>query len=115
MLKKGEEVEGVTQEDALPALEQASEEIAGEISRSIEYYQSTGYMEEIHEVVLSGGGAMIPGFSDLLAQSVGLEVTHSDPFRNINIPSKFDVTYIEEMGPIATVAMGLAIRQLGDR
>ena len=30
-------------------LEQASEEIVGEISRSIEYYQSTGYMEEIHE------------------------------------------------------------------
>lgn len=115
MLKKGEAVDGASPEDAKPVLEQASEEIVAEISRSIEYYQSTGYMEEIHEVVLSGGGALIPGFSEILAQSVGLEVTLSDPFRNIVIPAKFDVTYLEEMGPIATVAMGLAIRKLGDR
>jgi type IV pilus assembly protein PilM len=114
-LKKGEDVDGATPADATMALEQASEEIVGEIARSIEYYQSSGYMEEIHEVVLSGGGSMIPGFSELLAQSIGLEVILSDPFKNIQIPAKFDVTYIEEMGPIATVAMGLAMRRLGDR
>ena len=115
MLKMGEAVDGAGPEDAAPVLEQASDEIVGEIARSIEYYQSTGYMEEIHEIVLSGGGALIPGFSEMLAQSVGLEVRLAEPFRNINIPGKFDVTFLEEMGPIATVALGLAIRRQGDR
>lgn len=114
-LKLGEAVDGAGPEDAAPILEQASDEIVSEIARSIEYYQSTGYMEEIHEVVLSGGGALVKGFADMLAQSVGLEVRLSEPFRNIHIPGKFDVTFLEEIGPIATVAVGLAIRRLGDR
>ncbi|MFC1769686.1 pilus assembly protein PilM [Nitrospirota bacterium] len=88
---------------------------AAERSGSIEYYQSTGYMEEIQEVVLSGGGAIIEGFPELLADTVGLEVRLAEPFKNIHIPGKFDITTIEELGAIATVAVGLAIRRIGDR
>ena len=115
MLKKGEPVEGVNPEEAAGVIAQASEELVSEIARSIEYYQSTGYMEEIHEVVLSGGGALIEGFADMLAQSVGLEVRLADPFKNINVPGKFDITYLDEVGPVAAVAVGLAFRSVGDR
>jgi type IV pilus assembly protein PilM len=37
------------------------------------------------------------------------------PFKNIKIPKKFDVTYIEEVSPMAAVAVGLALRRPGDR
>jgi len=115
MLKKGEPVEGVSPDEAEGVLAQASEELVSEIARSIEYYQSTGYMEEIHAVVLSGGGSLIAGFADMLAQSVGLEVQLAEPFKSINVPGKFDITYLEEVGPVAAVAVGLAIRRIGDR
>ena len=86
-----------------------------EISRSLDLYRSTAYMDEIHDVVLSGGGSLVKGFANQLSETVGLEVSLIDPFRNIKLPGRFDRTYFEEIGPIASVAMGLAMRRIGDR
>jgi type IV pilus assembly protein PilM len=109
-LKKGEPVENVSPQDALSVIDLASEEIIGEINRSLEYFH-----EEINEVILSGGCALIKDFPNLLADKIGIEVRVMEPFKNIKIPKKFDVTYIEELGPIAAVAAGLALRRPGDR
>ena len=114
-LKQGQAVEGATPEQADQFLAEANAEIADEISRSLDLYRSTSYMEEIHEVVLSGGGALVNGFAQQLSEAVGLEVSLADPFRNIRLPGKFDRTYIEEIGPIASVAVGLAMRRVTDR
>ncbi len=109
-LKKGEPVENVSPEDALSVIELASEEIIGEVNRSIEYFN-----EDINEVVLSGGCALIKDFPKLLAEKIGIEVKVMNPFKNIKIPKRFDITYIEEIVPLAVVAAGLALRQPGDR
>ncbi len=109
-LKKGEPVENVSPEDALSVMELASEEIIGEVNRSIEYFN-----EDIHEVILSGGCALIKDFPKLLAEKIGIEVKVMNPFKNIKIPKRFDITYIEEVVPLAAVAAGLALRQPGDR
>ncbi len=113
-LKKGEAVEGATPEQAEAYLTTISAELVDEISSSLELYRSTSY-EEIHEVVLSGGGALVRGFSQQLSEVIGLEVSLADPFRNLKLPGRFDRTFIEEVGPIAAVAVGLAMRRLGDR
>jgi type IV pilus assembly protein PilM len=109
-LKKGEPVENVSPEDALSVIELASEEIIGEVNHSIEYFN-----EDINEVVLSGGCALIKDFPKLLAEKIGIEVKVMNPFKNIKIPKRFDITYIEELVPLAAVAAGLALRQPGDR
>jgi type IV pilus assembly protein PilM len=114
-LKRGEAVEGAGPDDAETFLMTANAEIAEEISRSLDLYRSTSYMEEIHEVVLSGGGALVKGFPQQLSESVGLEVSLANPFRNIKLPGRFDRSFIEDMGSIASVAVGLAMRRMGDR
>jgi type IV pilus assembly protein PilM len=114
-LKMGEAVENVSDEEADAVLVAASDELIGEISRSLDYFRSTAFQEEIHEVVLSGGGALIKGFPALLTERAGLEVKLAEPFKNINIPGKFDPAYIEDMSCMAGVAVGLALRRAGDR
>jgi type IV pilus assembly protein PilM len=109
-LKRGEAVENVSPQDAFSVMELASEEIIGEVNRSLEYFH-----EEVNEVILSGGCAMVKDFPRLLAEKIGVETKVMQPFKNIRIPKKFDVTYIEEMSPMAAVAAGLALRRLGDR
>lgn len=109
-LKRGEPVENVSPEDAFSVMELASEEIIGEVNRSLEYFH-----EDIHEVVLSGGCALIRNFPKLLAEKIGVETKVLQPFKNIKIPKKFDITYIEEMAPMTAVAAGLALRRSGDR
>jgi type IV pilus assembly protein PilM len=114
-LKTGESVENVSDNDAQAAMAAASEEIVGEISRSIDYFRSTMFHEDIHEVMLSGGGSLVKGFPELLSERVGLEVRLAEPLKNINVPGKFDIAYIEDMQCMAAVAVGLAIRRVGDR
>jgi type IV pilus assembly protein PilM len=109
-LKKGEAIENVSPQDALSVMESTSEEIIGEVNRSLEYFH-----EDINEVILSGGCALIKDFPKLLAEKIGIEVKVMEPLKNIKIPKRFDITYIEEMVPIAAVAAGLALRRPGDR
>lgn len=109
-LKKNEPVENVSPQDALSVMELASEEIIGEVNRSLEYFN-----EEVHEIVLSGGCALIKDFPRIVAEKIGVETKVMEPFKNIRIPKKFDVMYLEEIAPIAAVAAGLALRRHGDR
>lgn len=109
-LKKGEAVENVSPQDALSVMDLASEEIIGEVNRSLEYFH-----EDINEVILSGGCALVKDFPKLLAEKIGIEVKVMEPLKNIKIPKRFDITYIEEMVPMAVVAVGLALRRPGDR
>lgn len=114
-LKFGESVENVSSEEAMSIIYSASEEIFTEISRSIEYFRSTGAQEDINEIILSGGCALIKGFDEMLSERINVSVSIVEPFRNIRIPNKMDASYIEHMAPIAAVAVGLALRRQGDR
>jgi len=100
----------VSPQDAFPVMDLASEEIIGEVNRSLEYFH-----EDINEVILSGGCALVKDFPKLLAEKIGIEVKVMEPLKNIKIPKRFDITYIEEMVPMAVVAAGLALRRPGDR
>jgi len=109
-LKRGEPVENVSPQDAFSVMELASEEIIGEVNRSLEYFH-----EDIHEIVLSGGCALIKDFPNLLAEKIRVETKLMQPFKNIKIAKHFDLSFIEEMAPIIAVAAGLALRRPGDR
>ncbi len=109
-LKRGEAVENVPPQDAFSVMELASEEIIGEVNRSLEYFH-----EDVNEIILSGGCAIVKDFPKLLAEKTGVETKVIQPFKNIKIPKKFDTAYIEEIAPIYAVAAGLAIRRPGDR
>lgn len=114
-IKRGEPLENVSQEDAFFVIESTSEEIIGEVNRSFEYFRSTTQQTDIHEVILSGGCVLIKDFPKLFVEKVGIETKVIEPFKNIQIPKRFDMAYIQEIAPIAAVATGLALRRLGDR
>jgi type IV pilus assembly protein PilM len=114
-LKKGESVENISPDEAATIIESASEEILSEIIRSFDYYRSTTLHEDIAEVILSGGCALLKNFASMIAERSGIETRVAEPFRNIKIPKKFDRKYIEEIAPIMAVAVGLALRKQGDR
>ena len=49
-------------------------------------------------------------------QKLGLPVEIINPFFKIKFDEKeFDRAYLKEIGPLVTVAMGLATRRLGDK
>lgn len=114
-LKHGEAVEGVSPDEVASVLNSASEEIITEISKSFDYYKGATRQEEVHEIILSGGCALVKDFVPLLSERVGIGVQIIEPFKNIQIPAKFDKGYLQKVGPIVAVATGLALRRVGDR
>lgn len=93
-----------------------AEPICLEIERSVDYFRSTFGNEEIKQVLLSGGGAMIPGIAAEITQRLGIDTEVINPFRKIGYDKKvIDATTIEGIGPIAAVGVGLALRKIGDK
>lgn len=93
-----------------------AEPLFSEIERSIDYFRSTHGSEYIKEIILSGGSARINGIDGALAQRVSIETKIVRPFQNLAINRKqFNQAYLEEIGPVAALGIGLALRRVGDR
>jgi type IV pilus assembly protein PilM len=90
--------------------------ICSEIERSVDYFRSTFGAETIKHVLLSGGGAMIPGIAADLAQRLGIETEIINPFKKIACDKHIlNKETAERIGPIAAVSVGLALRKIGDK
>lgn len=114
-LKRGEALERVNDEDARTVIESSSSEILNEVLRALDYFRASSSQPSIEGVILSGGCALIKGFPSLLSEKIGIGVKVAEPFKNIQIPKRFDRAYIEEIAPITAIAVGLAMRRPGDR
>jgi len=113
-LKLGQPVSGIRAGQAEAAFAGSSEEICMEIYRSFEYFKSSIAEEEVSEIILSGGAALIKGLPETMAERLGMRVEVADPFRKIKIPDRLNPAYIRKIAPIAAVAVGLALRRAGD-
>jgi type IV pilus assembly protein PilM len=104
-----------SQAQVFTALRSVTEEMVIEIQRSFEFYLASAGDDPIEQVYLSGGCASLVGISQLLTSRLKLPVELLNPFRRITIPeATFDADYVLTSGPMAAVAVGLAIRQKGD-
>ncbi|MCU0599240.1 MAG: pilus assembly protein PilM [Desulfobacterales bacterium] len=87
-----------------------------EIRRALDFFYSTNPDEEIKQIVLSGGGANVKEFRELLALQSSAEVKIINPFERFEIDSHLDDSdYLKQVAPQAAIAMGLAIRRLDDK
>jgi type IV pilus assembly protein PilM len=114
-LKKGYDVDGATYEDARPVLKAMTDNILLEVEKTFDF-KATASSDRIDRIVLSGGASRVDGFANALATRFGTEVTPFDPFRQVSIdPAKLGGVSVEELAPVAAVAVGLALRKVGDR
>jgi len=113
MLKIGGELENIDYDQLDSIIQDVSLALAVEIQRSLDLHAASTTDEEVQKIYLSGGTARIPGIKDLIADRVGVPVEILDPFREISYnESTFDPEYIAEIGPVAGVGIGLALRTL---
>lgn len=97
-------------------ISKVNDSVAMEIKRSIDFYVSTATEEKVARVYLTGGGAKAANLAEAVSQRLGAPVEILDPFRAIKFSEKeFDPEYLHELGPLVTVAVGLATRRLGDK
>ncbi|MGE0084427.1 MAG: type IV pilus biogenesis protein PilM [Desulfococcaceae bacterium] len=86
-----------------------------EIRRALDFFYSTYPNDQIRKIVLSGGGANIKKFRQLLGVETSSEVEMINPFSKFSVDSSFDDSYLEKIAPQAAIAMGLAMRRVNDK
>lgn len=84
--------------------------ITGEAKRVIQAFQTKYPSSPIKRVVLSGGGAKMPGLVVYLANTLSLEVQEADPWYLIT-KDKSLVGKLAQEAPLYSVAVGLALRE----
>jgi len=92
----------------------AADEISMGIERSISFLKTAGDAEGLDEVVLSGGGACIPGLRDVLSEKHDTEFKVGDAVGRIaRVDNLFEDAGDDavKVGPVLTVALGLALRR----
>jgi len=115
-LKKGARVEGAARENLGPILQAVSENIALEIQKTFDFFKATSSEDRIDRIFLSGGTSKVQGLQDLLSDRFEAGVEIMNPFNNVIYnPKDFDPDFISEIGPSAAIAVGLAVRKVGDR
>jgi type IV pilus assembly protein PilM len=87
-----------------------------EIKRALDFVVNTYPEETISKLIVSGGACRIPGFQQYLQQEAEVPVEEFNPFRNLKVNEKaIDREYLNYMAPRAAVAVGLALRSIGDK
>lgn len=69
------------------------------------------YNKNVSSVVLTGGGASLPGIVDAAKESLNAQVSLADPFSHTEAPA-FLGDVLREIGPAFSVSLGLGLRKL---
>ena len=92
-----------------------AEGIANEIQRSLDFYSATASDSHIDRIMIAGGTAAIPSLVRTLERISGIRCEVINPFRNVTYDERqFTAARIQKLAPIATVAVGLALRRTNE-
>ncbi len=114
-LKHGKPVGDYTIQQVIPILNSVSEDFAGELRKTLDFFTATSGAERVDEIVLAGGGSGVLNLDATLRDKFSIPVSIMDPFRNVTVDEgEFNPEELAEIGPSMAIAVGLAIRKLGD-
>ncbi|WP_207060594.1 type IV pilus assembly protein PilM [Motiliproteus sp. SC1-56] len=87
---------------------------AQQISRSLQFYYSSGTHGEIECLLLMGGVAALPEIADTVTQELGVRTEIADPFRDMAIDSRINRGKFDIEASSLVLACGLALRSFED-
>ena len=114
-IKVGDDSESskdVVPQEVEEAMREVSEQLLGEIQRSLDFYRATTSNAPIEKVMLCGGASQVPGLERLFEDRVELPFELVDPFHRIDLSSSIsNPEQVRELGPALGVAIGLGLRR----
>ncbi|MCD4750309.1 MAG: pilus assembly protein PilM [Thermoanaerobaculales bacterium] len=114
-LKLGDRVEDHSLQQVLGVLNSVSEDLASELDKTIKFFLATSAVDRVERIVLSGGASKTVNLDEVIKERFQADVEILNPFRNIRYSeSDFDPEWISRNASAMTVAVGLAVRTVGD-
>lgn len=115
-MKFGKMPDKISQDDLKDIIVTVVSDWCSEIRRALDFFYSTYPEDQIKKIFLSGGGANIKEFRQLLAVETSAEVETINPFAKLRAESgRYDASYLQRIAPQAAICMGLAMRRVDDK
>jgi type IV pilus assembly protein PilM len=114
-LKRGPTDDSNAYDEARPVLRAVTDNLLLEIEKTFDFFKATASSDHIDRIVLSGGASRVEGFADALKERFNTTVELFDPFRQVTFDAAKLGVSPAEMAPLSAVALGLALRRMGDR
>jgi len=107
-------VEGNLEPDTYKAtLGGAAEEICKNLDMALFYFKNSTKLEDIDQIMLSGGGALIQFLPELLHDKLSVPLETMNPLRNIECDrALFPDLDLEKIAPALALVVGLASRRV---
>lgn len=116
LLKRGIPVDGLDPMQAQPTLQMVTESLLLEVQKTLDFFRGTSGNDQIDRLLLTGGCAQVDGLAAALHERLGIPVEPFEPFRTIRFePEKFGLPSVADAMATSAVAVGLALRRVGDR
>lgn len=91
-----------------------NETLKEEIRNSFDYFAGSAANSVLGHVFFSGGASGTPALIDSVSQATGIRLEPLNPFMRMSASKNIAPGYFEHMAPFAAVALGLALRKVGD-
>ena len=115
-LKRNRHSNKTLQDAVQDIMDRNIEYVAGEFNRQLSFFwNASGADEGIDKIVLTGGGSLVPGLIEELAEKIGIECMMLDPFKGIECGSNVDQAFLKEISSTMSVCVGMGLRQPGDK
>ncbi|MGI4788155.1 MAG: type IV pilus assembly protein PilM [Janthinobacterium lividum] len=105
--------ENKLRDEIFEAIAPVLQELSAEIRRSLDYYRSRGAQVSVDRVLLTGGSAGLTNLAAFLQNELQTPVSVANALDGLAVTSKhFDPAYLQTIGPVFTIAVGLAARDV---
>ena len=86
------------------------DQVAEQVTRSLQFFFATGQYTTVDGVILVGGGTRIPQLASYLHKKLNIPTEMANPFADMKISSKINTSVLAQDAPSLMIACGLAIR-----
>ncbi|MEW6163929.1 MAG: pilus assembly protein PilM [Pseudomonadota bacterium] len=85
--------------------------LALEVSRALQFFFTSTQFGEVHHIVLMGGGALLPGIAEIVAERTQIDTVMANPFAKMTLSQRVRPKHLLNDAPSLMVACGLALRR----
>ena len=111
-----EEAESAKKNQGLPenydtdVLQPFMETLALEVTRALQFFFTSTSYNQVDQIVLAGGCALLPGLDELVAKRAGVATVIANPFANMATSDQIRPRQLAQDAPLLLIACGLALR-----